>query len=156
MGRLYVLCSNKLDPMYAAVQGGHAIAEFLIEQQEGLENHNRSISRDDQWYNDTVVYLSADVEDWYEYLSNFKHLWYYYTTWEEPDCGNKLTAIALHIPGDIIDYKTKKLENYDNCLAYGNQIPKHRELLKKLKSEKLLGFHSLDEELDGFIENPRE
>jgi len=156
MGRLYVLCSNKLDPIYAAVQGGHAIAEFMMDQQEGLENHNRSIAREDKWYNDTVVYLSVDVDEWYEYLHNFEHLWYYYSTWDEPDCDGDLTAIALHIPEDLIDYKSKKLKNYDNTIAGGDQIPRHRELLRRLKGEKLLGLHSLDEDLEEFIENPKE
>ena len=123
MGRLYVLCSNKLDPMYAAVQGGHAIAEFLIDQQEGIENKNRSVFREDKWYNETVVYLSVDIDEWYEYLDNFENLWYYYSVWEEPDVDYKLTAIALHIPDDLIDYSTKKLKNYEGSRANGDIIP---------------------------------
>lgn len=156
MGRLYVLCSNKLDPIYAAVQGGHAVAQFMMDQQDGIDNHKRSVFRDDKWYNDTIVYLSADVDEWYEYLDSFEHLWYYYSTWDEPDCDGDMTAIALHIPADLIDYKTKRLRNYDGCSASGVQIPRHRELLRRLKSEKLLGLHSLDEELEFSIENPRE
>jgi len=156
MGRLYVLCSDKLDPIYAAVQGGHAIAEFMMDQQDGIDRGKRSVFREDKWYNDTVVYLSVDIDKWHDYLDDFDHLWYYYSTWEEPDCGDALTAIALHIPDDVIDYKSKKLKDYEDCVANGDIIPRHRELLKRLKSEKLLGLHSLDQELDGLVENPIE
>ena len=31
MNKLYILCDRKLDPIYAAVQGGHAIAKWLLE-----------------------------------------------------------------------------------------------------------------------------
>ena len=151
MGRLYVLCSNKLDPIYAAVQGGHAIAEFMMDQQEGIENHCRSVYREDKWYNDTVVYLSVDVDEWHEYLDNFDHLWYYYSTWYEPDQGNELTAIALHIPDDTIDYKTNKINDLKNCK--GLMVPHHQKLLKKLKREKLLSSFSVDREIRSVIEN---
>lgn len=29
--KLYVLCDKNLDPIYSAIQGGHAIAQWLIE-----------------------------------------------------------------------------------------------------------------------------
>ena len=29
--KLYVLCDKNLDPIYGAIQGGHAIAQWLIE-----------------------------------------------------------------------------------------------------------------------------
>lgn len=152
MGRLYVLCSNKLDPIYAAVQGGHAIAEFLIDQEEAIANRHRSVYREDKWYNDTVVYLTVDIDEWEDYLDNFDHLWFYYSKWREPDVGNELTAIALNVSDDFIDWKSKKLSELDNL--EGIMIPAHKRLLKKLKSEKLLGSSSLDKELQEIIENP--
>ena len=49
--KLYILVSNQLNPIYGAVQGGHAIAQFLIE-------HPNS-----EWKNNTVVYLSCDIDN---------------------------------------------------------------------------------------------
>ena len=115
MGRLYVLCNNKLDPIYAAVQGGHAIAQYLIDQQEDTDNHK---IRKSKWSNDTVVYLSVDIDKWHEILSNTRDQECFFSSWHEPDYGGKLTSIALHAPG-------------------GSAV------LKKLKKEKLLDAHSL-------------
>jgi len=154
MGRLYILCSDKLDPIYAAVQGGHAAVQFVLDQQEGIDNHNRSVFSEDKWWNDYIVYLSVDIKEWKEYLNNFDHLWYYYSEWPEPDMDNEVTAIALHIPDDCIDFKTKHLNDYEH--VKGLMVPAHRELLRKLKKERLLKSNSVDEEIADAIENPRE
>ncbi len=85
--KLYVLVSNKLNPIYGAVQGGHAIAQFLLEHP------------DSEWQNHTVVYLSCDIEHMKRKIQNMftgefncKEISFFY----EPDLGNELTAIAVY------------------------------------------------------------
>ena len=77
--RLYVLISNELDPIYGAVQGGHAIAQWMIEHHDNL-----------YWKNETVVYLSCDIEKMLYLLENQD-----ITIFREPDLDNKITSIAV-------------------------------------------------------------
>ena len=81
---LYILISNELDPIYGAVQGGHAVAEWL------LENSNP------KWTNDYLIYLSVDIEKWKKDLWRFSPGEFQWTWFDEPDLGNKTTAIALY------------------------------------------------------------
>lgn len=70
MKRLYVLIDQKLDAVYGCVQGGHAVAQWL------LEHPNQ------EWNNSYLIYLYADLVN--------KD----YSSFYEPDLGNQLTAIA--------------------------------------------------------------
>ncbi len=51
--RLYVLVDKNLDPVYACVQGSHAVAQFLIENIQQRK-----------WNNEYLIFLYADVEKW--------------------------------------------------------------------------------------------
>lgn len=94
--KLYVLIDRNLDPIYGAVQGGHAVAEWLIEHGQ------------EKWQNDYLIYLGTDLEDikknYLEYMpySNF-------TEFFEPDLDNKLTAIAIY-EGDMTDRLKRKIK----------------------------------------------
>lgn len=91
--RLYVLISNKLDPVYGSVQGGHAVAQYLLEHDVDHRN----------WNNDYLVYLYADIEEWLEILE-WKKL--NYSCFKEPDLDDACTAIAIESDGKLF----KKLQ----------------------------------------------
>lgn len=97
---LYVLISNELDPIYGAVQGGHAVAEWLLEHWQLNKEGDPQWS----WYNNYLIYLSADVEKWKKDLWRFSPSKYQWTWFDEPDLNNKTTAIAIYekdFPGFI-------------------------------------------------------
>ena len=92
MKRLYVLVSKRLNPVYACVQGGHAVAQYL------LEHPNQ------EWNNEFLIYLYADVDKWkYKLRDRHKE----YSSFYEPDLGNTLTAIAVEDSGEM--FKNLKL-----------------------------------------------
>ena len=69
---------------YQGVQAGHAVAEWMI------KNPNQ------QWNNQTLVYLSVENEDkladWADKLSRRDEE---YVQFVEPDIGNEVTALAV-------------------------------------------------------------
>ena len=80
MQRLYVLISNKLDSIYGCVQGGHAVAEWL------LTHPNQ------EWNNNYLIYVSANVDKWKNRL-NIMNI--DYTEFKEPDLDYQTTALAV-------------------------------------------------------------
>lgn len=77
--KLYVLIDKSLDTVYGCVQGGHAVAQWLLEHDYG-------------WENEYLIYLSADVNKWKNKLSV---LGISYTEFKEPDLDNKTTSLAI-------------------------------------------------------------
>lgn len=90
--RLYVLISNQLSPVYGCVQGGHAVAQYLLDHP------------DQQWNNQYLIYVYADVEKWKKRL-DFYHI--DYSLFNEPDLNNQLTALAVEDDGRM--FKNLKL-----------------------------------------------
>lgn len=84
MKRLYVLVDNSLEPIYACVQGGHAVAQWLLEHP------------DQNWNNSYLIYLSADIKDWIDRLGNSD-----FTLWHEPDLNGAATSIAMLSDGKM-------------------------------------------------------
>lgn len=84
MKRLYVLIDQKLDAVYGCVQGGHAVAQWL------LEHPNQD------WNNSYLIYLYADLDKWRVRLDL---------------TNNQLTAIALQDDGRMFK-KLKLVGNY--------------------------------------------
>lgn len=88
--KLYILIDKNLDPIYGAVQGGHVIAQWLIE-------HGQS-----KWSNEYLIYLQANLEDIQNELMFYDH-----SKFHEPDLDNQLTSIAI-LENDILDDRVKK------------------------------------------------
>lgn len=80
MQRLYILIDKSLTPVYGCVQGGHAVAQWLL-------NHPKQT-----WNNNYLIYLQASVEEWKNKLN---YLGIDYTQFNEPDLGNRTTSIAV-------------------------------------------------------------
>jgi hypothetical protein len=77
--KLYILIDKTLEPVYGCVQGGHAVAQWLIDNGSG-------------WRNEYLIYLSADVEKWKRKLML---LGISFTEFKEPDLGYKTTSLAV-------------------------------------------------------------
>lgn len=93
MKRLYVLIDQKLDAVYGCVQGGHAVAQWLLEHPK------------QDWNNNCLIYLYADLDKMESKIRLSKNK--DYSSFYEPDLGNQLTAIALQDDGRM--FKKLKL-----------------------------------------------
>ena len=79
--KLYVFIDKSLKPVYGCVQGGHAVAQWMIEHPNSRE-----------WQNDYLIYLSADISKWKRKLESYD---IDYSEFREPDLGNRITALAV-------------------------------------------------------------
>ena len=92
--KLYILIDKNLDPIYGAVQGGHAVAEWLIEHGQG------------KWSNEYLIYLSVDINKWKQLLDLTESI---YSEFNEPDLDNQLTSIAI-LENDLNDKLKSKIK----------------------------------------------
>lgn len=79
MKRLYVLIDQKLDAVYGCVQGGHAVAQWL------LEHPNQ------EWNNSYLIYLYADLDKWKVRLDLVNKD---YSSFYEPDLDSPITSVV--------------------------------------------------------------
>lgn len=86
----------KFNGWYGCVQGGHAVAQWLLEH----PNQN--------WNNNYLIYLYADLDKWRVRLDLTNKD---YSIFREPDLNNQLTAIALQDDGRMFK-KLKLVGNY--------------------------------------------
>lgn len=80
------MVNNRLGPVYGCVQGGHAVAQYLIDHPN------------QKWNNEYLIYLYANVDMWKNKLRD-KHK--EYSAFYEPDLNNALTAIAVEDTGEM-------------------------------------------------------
>lgn len=85
--RLYIVIDESLDPIYGCVQGGHAVAQYMLDNQDSL------------WKNDYLIYVKGDVE---QIVSKLEYRCIPHSQFREPDLDNKLTAIALYGSNNIV------------------------------------------------------
>ena len=84
--RLYILIDKTLEPVYGCVQGGHAVAAYLLEH------------RKQTWNNSYLIYLKCNL---YSMKRRLIKLGKDFSEFREPDLGNKLTAIAIEDSGKL-------------------------------------------------------
>lgn len=98
--KLYVLIDKNLDPIYGAVQGGHAVAQWILDYWQ----LNKEGDPEWDWHNDYLIYLSVDIDEWYDRIKRFDPCKFQWSEFREPDLNNKMTAIAIYekdFPGFI-------------------------------------------------------
>jgi len=107
--KLYILCDRKLDPIYAAVQGGHAVAKWM---QYNVEIKFNKFACEDQahwkWENGYLIYLAVDIKKWWKLLNEYGAE--SFEQFYEPDLDNRMTSIAVW-EGGLHDYLKSKLHN---------------------------------------------
>jgi hypothetical protein len=83
MQKLFIIVSNQLDLPYQGVQGGHVVAQWLLDNKDTQT-----------WNNGTVIYLESDrpIERWLEKLQRRE---VQYSRFIEPDVDNAITAFAV-------------------------------------------------------------
>lgn len=109
--KLYILIDKNLDPIYGAVQGGHAVAEWLLQYWQ--ENKEGDPVWD--WNNDYLIYLSVDINEWKEKLWRFDPCKFKWMWFDEPDLDNKTTAIAIY-PNEFPNFIKRELKQ-ENLLG---------------------------------------
>ena len=84
---MYVLVRNDISKSQQAVQGGHALAEYMLKFPD---------SRD--WNNHTLIYLGVSPQDLEmlceKYTDRLKNI----AAFKEPDLNDELTAFAFLEP----------------------------------------------------------
>lgn len=80
--RLYVLIDSSLPKVYGAVQGAHAVAQFLLTYPKT------------KWRNETLIFLRCEniKETFDDLFSKAKKP--VFATWFEPDLNNRMTSFA--------------------------------------------------------------
>lgn len=84
MSKMYVIVRNDLTPSQKAVQAGHALAEWMLEDSESWKNH-------------TLVYLTVKSRIQLENLiTDLQWDDLKYVQFNEPDINNEVTAVASY------------------------------------------------------------
>ena len=84
--RLYVLIDKSLEPVYGCVQGGHAVAQWLLEHPK------------QNWNNSYLIYLRCNI---YSLKRRLVKLDKDFSEFREPDLNNKVTALACEDSGRL-------------------------------------------------------
>ena len=95
--RLYVLIDKSLEPIYGCVQGGHAVAKWLLDHPT------------QEWNNSYLIYLKCNL---YSLRRRLIKIGKDFSEFREPDLNNKITAIACEDSGrtfrNLHTIKTKR------------------------------------------------
>ena len=90
--KMYVLVRNDLETTYRCVQGGHALAQFALENPEELI----------EWNNETIVFLACrGIDELLNYHIKAMDRCLPVSSFEEPDLNNQLTGIACYCDGRL-------------------------------------------------------
>lgn len=96
--KMYVLCRRDLNPVYAVVQGSHALAQYSLEHPDEFK----------AWNNTTIAVLGVrnliEIREWSSKLVKKERI---FSTFCEPDLDCQMTAIACYDDGGV--FKDLKL-----------------------------------------------
>lgn len=100
--KMYVLIREDLEPIHRTVQGGHAIAKFLLENGDALRQTSAN-GTTHRWNNGYMVYLGIkDEQELIEWEDKLTVEGKVFSTFVEPDWGKPTkTAIACVDFGEI-------------------------------------------------------
>jgi hypothetical protein len=109
--RMYVFVRKDIPFVHQAVQAGHAVAQYIIDNKGKL----------DGWSNGTLIYLAVNTETELLWLKNrFNFSGRVFSCFYEPDWGeaDELTAIAtIAWSNEFYDYKTIKMDCFITKIA---------------------------------------
>lgn len=87
--KMYVLVRRDITTSQQAVQGGHALAEFLLNYQQN-------------WNNSTLIYLGVKSElQLRKWIYKLNQSNVDIAIWKEPDMDNQITAIAIYSESEV-------------------------------------------------------
>lgn len=90
--KMYVLVRLDLSETYRIVQGSHALAQYALDNPDNFK----------AWNNSTIVFLGVrnliDMRGWLNKLIVNDKV---FTSFQEPDLDNQVTAIACFDTGEI-------------------------------------------------------
>lgn len=92
--KMYILCNRRLAPMYAAVQGGHALSQWIAD-------HPGQFTMDT-----ALIYLNCRLD---KKLEEMKDHGYDFSVFMEPDLNNTITAAACLGDKDLLFTRLKTL-----------------------------------------------
>lgn len=82
--KMYILIRDDISKSQQAVQGGHALAAFMLSYPDLAQ----------EWGNHTIVYLKTEFDTLKICEKTFRNADINIASFYEPDIGNQLTAIA--------------------------------------------------------------
>ena len=91
--KMYVLTNRRLAPIYASVQGGHALAQWIIEHPG-------------KWNNETLIYLTCRLD---KKIEEMKEHNYEFVEFKEPDFNYTTTAVACYGDPDLLFTRLQNL-----------------------------------------------
>lgn len=99
--RMYIICRGDLNPLYASIQGGHALADFALRHPEDYK----------EWGNSFLIYLKTkDKNSLHSLEERLQCNGYKNGRFIEPDIGHELTAISCYATPDTFkSLKTLKI-----------------------------------------------
>lgn len=86
MNKLYVLIDETLNDVYGCVQGGHAIAQYLLDHPTQT------------WNNSYLIYVKCKLDDW---ITRLEQRGKQFSIFYEPDLNNAATAVAVEDDGRL-------------------------------------------------------
>lgn len=89
--RMYIICRGDLNPLYASIQGGHALADFALRHPDDYR----------EWGNSFLIYLKArDERELRKLMDKLESKGLRFGWFDEPDIGDQTTAISCYAPTD--------------------------------------------------------